>query len=40
MSRLKLMVDTNVIIDCLDMREPFYEKARLPLTAGRAGHQG
>ncbi len=31
------MVDTNVIIDCLDMREPFYEKARLLLTAGRVG---
>ncbi len=37
MARPCLLVDTNVIIDYLNVREPFYEKARLLMLCGRAG---
>ncbi len=37
MSHLKLLLDTNVIIDFLDERDPYYEKARLLMIAGRLG---
>ena len=34
---MKLLLDTNVVIDYLHEREPYYEKARLLMTAGRVG---
>lgn len=37
MGRMKLLLDTNIIIDYLNQREPFYEKARLLMIAGRVG---
>lgn len=37
MRKLKLLLDTNVVIDYLDVREPYYDKARLPMTAGYVG---
>lgn len=37
MARVKLLVDTNVLIDYLSMREPFYEKARLLMIGGYVG---
>ena len=37
MSRIKLVLDTNIVIDFLNEREPFYDKARLLMTAGRVG---
>lgn len=37
MARLKLLLDTNVVIDYLHEREPHYRKARLLMTAGRVG---
>lgn len=37
MDRLKLLLDTNVIIDYLHEREPHYRKTRLLMTAGRVG---
>ena len=37
MARMKLLLDTNVVIDYLHEREPYYEKARLLMTAGRVG---
>ena len=37
MSRLKLLLDTNVIIDFLNERDPYYEKTRLLMIAGRLG---
>lgn len=37
MAKLKLILDTSIVIDCLDEREPFYQDARLLLTAGRVG---
>lgn len=37
MSRLKLLLDTNVVIDYLNEREPYYEKARLLMLCGRVG---
>lgn len=37
MSRLKLLLDANVIIDFLNERDPYYEKTRLLMIAGRLG---
>lgn len=37
MPKLKLLLDTNVVIDYLDVREPYYRKARLLMMAGYAG---
>lgn len=37
MEKLRLLLDTNVVIDYLDAREPHYEKARLLMLAGYAG---
>jgi predicted nucleic acid-binding protein len=37
MVRAKLLVDTNVLIDYLSMREPFYDEARLLMIVGRVG---
>lgn len=37
MSRAKLLLDTNVVIDYLNRRQPFYEKTRLLMIAGRVG---
>ena len=37
MARAKLLVDTNVLIDYLSMREPFYNEARLLMIVGRVG---
>ena len=37
MSQAKLLLDSNVIIDYLNEREPFYHKARLIMIAGRIG---
>lgn len=33
----KLLVDTNVVIDYLHRREPFFEEARLLMLCGRVG---
>lgn len=37
MGRMKLLLDTNIVIDFLHEREPYYRKARLLMTAGRVG---
>lgn len=37
MARTKLLLDTNVVIDYLNRREPFYKDARLLMIAGRVG---
>lgn len=37
MGVMKLLLDTNIVIDYLNEREPFYEKARLLMIAGRVG---
>lgn len=37
MARMKLLLDTNVVIDFLHEREPYYDKVRLLMTAGRVG---
>lgn len=37
MAYAKLMLDTNIVIDYLNEREPYYEKARLLMIAGRIG---
>ena len=37
MAQVKLLLDTNVVIDYLHEREPFYEKARLLMIGGRVG---
>lgn len=37
MSIAKLLLDTNVVIDYLHERDPFYQKARLLMIAGRVG---
>lgn len=37
MGRPKLLLDTNIVIDFLNQREPFYEPARLLMIAGRVG---
>ena len=37
MAQAKLLLDTNIVIDYLNEREPYYEKARLLMIAGRVG---
>lgn len=37
MGKIKALLDTNVVIDFLNQREPFYEQARLLMIAGRVG---
>ena len=37
MYRATVMLDTNVVIDYLSRREPFFERARLVMLCGRAG---
>lgn len=37
MARAKLLVDTNVLIDFLSVRRPFYDEARLLMIGGRVG---
>ena len=37
MALQKLLLDTNIVIDYLNRREPFFEKARLLMLAGRVG---
>lgn len=37
MSKFRLLVDTNVLIDYLSVREPFYRESRLLMVAGRVG---
>ena len=37
MGRLKLLLDTNVVVDFLHEREPHYRKTRLLMSAGRVG---
>lgn len=37
MAQAKLLLDTNVVIDYLNEREPHYEKARLLMIGGRVG---
>ncbi len=37
MAQAKLLLDTNVVIDYLHEREPFYEKVRLLMIGGRVG---
>ncbi len=37
MARIKLLLDTNVIIDFLNRREPFYEDVRKLMIVGRVG---
>lgn len=35
--KLRLLLDTNVIIDYLNERQPFYERARLVMICGKIG---
>lgn len=37
MAQVKLLLDTNILIDFLNERDPFYEKARLLMIGGRVG---
>lgn len=37
MAQVELLLDTNVVVDYLNEREPFYEKARLLMIGGRVG---
>lgn len=37
MPQMKLLLDTNIVIDYLNARDPHYEKARLLMIAGRVG---
>lgn len=37
MSKPKLLLDTNIVLDCLCKREPFYGNARTLMIAGRVG---
>lgn len=37
MTREKLMLDTNILIDYLNKREPFYQQARLLMIVGKVG---
>lgn len=37
MTHQKLLLDTNIVIDFLNERDPFYQKARLLMLCGRAG---
>lgn len=33
----KLLLDTNIVVDFINHRDPFFEKARLLMLAGRVG---
>lgn len=37
MAAFRLLLDTNVVIDFMSRREPFYDDARLLMVGGRAG---
>lgn len=37
MARAKVLVDTNVIVDCLNRRDPFYHDARKLMMCGNVG---
>lgn len=37
MARPKLLLDTNIVVDYLNQREPFCESARLLMIVGRVG---
>ncbi|TJW10184.1 PIN domain-containing protein [Parvibacter caecicola] len=37
MTKPRLLLDTNIVIDFLNQREPFYEDARLLMILGRLG---
>lgn len=37
MGKIKALLDTNIVTDFLNQREPFYEQARLLMIAGRVG---
>ena len=37
MAQSKLLLDTNIVVDFLSRREPFYEKVRLLMILGRLG---
>lgn len=37
MARAKLLLDTNIVVDFLTERDPFYEQARLLMICGRVG---
>lgn len=37
MTKAKLLLDTNIVLDCLCKREPFYSDARILMIAGRVG---
>lgn len=37
MAQAKILLDTNIVIDFMNEREPFYEKARLLMICGRVG---
>ena len=37
MAKVRVLLDTNIIVDCLGVREPFYELARRVLLCGRVG---
>lgn len=37
MAKARVLLDTNIIVDCLGVREPFYEPARRVLLCGRVG---
>ena len=37
MGKIKALLDTNIMIDFLNRRKPFYEQARLLMIAGRVG---
>mgnify|MGYP004678206897 CR=1 FL=1 len=37
MAKVKALLDTNIVIDFLNKRDPFYQKARLLMIGGRIG---
>ena len=37
MARAKLLLDTDIVVDFLNERDPFYEQARLLMICGRVG---
>lgn len=37
MAQARLLLDTNIVIDFLNEREPFYQSARLLMLGGRVG---
>ena len=37
MAKVRVLLDTNIIVDCLGVREPFYELTRRVLLCGRVG---